>query len=37
MFAGLILFILCITQYFRGVDTTYSIHFAVFSGGEYNL
>ena len=30
-----LLFILCTTQYFRAANTMYTMHYAVFSGGEY--
>ena len=36
-FGEWMLFILCITQYVRGVDTIYTMHYAVFSGGGYYL
>ena len=31
------LFILCTAQYFRGVDTIYTMHHVVFSGGGYGV
>ena len=34
IFGGWILFILCSTQYIRVVDTIYTMHHAVFSGGD---
>ena len=37
IFGGRILFILCITQYFREVDTIFTMQYAVFSGDEYYL
>ena len=35
IFTGWILPILYTTQYFRSVDTIYTIHYAVFLGGGY--
>ena len=37
LFRGWILFVLCTTQYFQGVDTICTMHYAVFSVGGYNL
>ena len=38
IFGGWILFMLCTTQYFRGMDTIYTMYYdVVFLGGEYYL